>query len=74
MEAFQGLATSQGEATVVMLGISKALVATAFGLLVAIPAGIFFNYFQKQVRYIIQGLQSTKDICLASVLSGKKEG
>ena len=74
MEAFQSLATSQGEASLVMVGISKALVATAIGLFVAIPAGIFYNYFQKQVRQILQGLDSAKELCLASVLSKTKHG
>ena len=69
MEAFQGLATSQGEASVVMLGISRALVATAFGLFVAIPAGVFYNTFQKQVKNIVQSLSGVKDICLAFVFS-----
>ncbi|MCB0357856.1 MAG: MotA/TolQ/ExbB proton channel family protein [Bdellovibrionales bacterium] len=65
MDAFRELATSQGDASAVMLGISKALVATGVGLLVAIPAVIAFNYFQKQVKLIMQSLESVKDICLA---------
>ncbi len=36
-----------GGSSVVMAGISEALVATAVGLLVAIPAVVFFNYFKK---------------------------
>ena len=65
MDAFRGLATSQGDASSVMLGISKALVATAIGLLVAIPAVIAYNYFQKQVKSIFQSLQAVRDLCLA---------
>lgn len=41
---------SQAGAEVVMDGISEALVATAVGLLVAIPAVIAFNYFNRRVR------------------------
>jgi biopolymer transport protein ExbB len=37
-------------ATTVMSGISEALVATAMGLLVAIPAVIAYNYFIKKVK------------------------
>jgi len=33
-----------------MSGISAALVATAVGLMVAIPAVVAFNYFQGRVR------------------------
>lgn len=65
MDAFRGLATSQGDASAVMIGISKALVATAIGLLVAIPAIIAFNYFQKQVKGSMQSLDGVKDLCLA---------
>lgn len=65
MDAFRGLAQSQGDATAVMLGISKALVATAIGLLVAIPAVIAYNAYQKQVKAIMAGLEGVKDLCLA---------
>lgn len=65
MDAFRGLAQSQGDATAVMLGISKALVATAIGLIVAIPAVIAYNYFQKQVKGVLLNLEGVKDLCLA---------
>jgi len=39
-----------GGADVVHQGISEALVATAIGLLVAIPAVVAFNYFNRRVR------------------------
>jgi biopolymer transport protein TolQ len=64
MDAFRELAVSQGDASAVMLGISKALVATGVGLMVAIPAVIAYNYFQRQVKTIMQSLESVKDICL----------
>ncbi len=70
MDAFRGMAQSQGDATAVMLGISKALVATAIGLMVAIPAVIAYNYFQKQVKGILQSLESAKELCLAYAKSG----
>jgi biopolymer transport protein TolQ len=65
MDAFRGLATSNGEIQAVLIGISSALVATATGLLVAIPAVIAYNFFQKRVRSILQSLDSTRDICVA---------
>lgn len=71
MDAFRGLATSQGDATAVMLGISKALVATAIGLLVAIPAIIAFNFFSKQVKSVMQSLDSVRELCLAYAKSSK---
>jgi biopolymer transport protein TolQ len=74
MDAFRGMAQSQGDATAVMLGISKALVATAIGLMVAIPAVIAYNYFQKQVKGVLQNLESVKELCLAYAKSGMKKG
>lgn len=65
MEAFRALATSQGEITAVMVGISDALVATAIGLIVAIPAVVAYNHFQKKVKRILQTLESAKDLCVA---------
>ena len=57
MKAFNDLAqaTDAGQQTV-MAGISVALVATAAGLFVAIPAGIFYNYFTRKVRGILVSL------------------
>lgn len=72
MKAFNDLALSPeaGQQTV-MAGISLALVATAAGLFVAIPAVIFYNYYSKQVRGILQSLDSVKELCLAYA---KKKG
>lgn len=71
MDAFRALATSQGDTAVVMVGISKALVATAVGLIVAIPAVIAFNTYQKQVKSIMQNLESVKELCVAYAKSAK---
>ncbi len=74
MDAFRGLASSQGDPAAVMLGISKALVATAVGLMVAIPAVIAYNHYQKQVKGVLLNLESVKDLCLAYAKSGMKKG
>lgn len=72
MKAFNDLAISPeaGQQTV-MAGISMALVSTAAGLFVAIPAVIFYNYYNKQVRGIFQSLESVKELSLAYA---KKKG
>jgi len=72
MKAFNDLAqaTDAGQQTV-MAGISVALVATATGLFVAIPAGIFYNYFTRQVKAIFVSLDSIKELGLAYA---KKKG
>ncbi len=72
MKAFNDLASSAeaGQQTV-MAGISLALVSTAAGLFVAIPAVISYNYFQRQVKSTLQALDSVKELCLAYA---KKKG
>ncbi len=66
MKAFNDLAMTQAaDNKVVMAGIAEALVSTAIGLLVAIPATMAFNYFQKQVKGILQSLESVRELCLA---------
>jgi len=72
MDAFRELAHTTPDQPAVMLGISKALIATAVGLIVAIPAVISYNYFQRQVRGIVGSLESVKDLCVAYAKTGTK--
>ena len=53
INAFQGLAQA-GSASLraVAPGISEALVTTAIGLIAAIPAAIFYNYFGNSIKEI----------------------
>lgn len=73
MKAFKDLGVSQGDMSVVMTGIAEALVATAVGLFVAIPAVVAYNYFQRQVKGILNGLESVRDLTIAYTLQDKKE-
>src|SRR5262249_51996201 len=51
--AFQGIgATGSGGIGAVSTGIAEALVETAFGLMVAIPAVILFNYLNARISSI----------------------
>ncbi|MCX5788296.1 MAG: MotA/TolQ/ExbB proton channel family protein [Elusimicrobia bacterium] len=51
IKAFSDLALAgTGGPTVVAKGIAEALVATAGGLSVAIPAAVLYNYFQRRVK------------------------
>jgi biopolymer transport protein ExbB len=53
IKAFQDLALSgQGGPAVVAKGIAEALVATAGGMAVAIPAVVIYNYFMRKVKTI----------------------
>lgn len=66
MKAFSDLATAaEANQQVVMAGISSALVATALGLFVAIPAVVAYNAFSRQVRDILGSVQGIKELCIA---------
>ncbi len=59
IRAFQALAaTGSGGPNVVAAGIAEALVATAAGLIVAIPAVIFYNYYVSRVRQTITDIEA----------------
>jgi biopolymer transport protein TolQ len=72
MKAFHDMAnaTDGGQSTV-MAGISAALIATAAGLMVAIPAVLAYNYFQKQVKAILGNLTTCQQILEAWAKEGK---
>jgi biopolymer transport protein TolQ len=55
MTSFQALSASQQTATIAMVapGISEALIATAMGLFVAIPAVIFYNRYANQIQHLL---------------------
>jgi biopolymer transport protein TolQ len=59
MDSFHGIgARGSASLAVVAPGISEALVATAAGLAVAIPAVIAFNYYLNKIRVIESEMQS----------------
>jgi biopolymer transport protein ExbB len=66
IQAFSDLATNPaGGPSVVMAGISEALIATAVGLIVAIPAVIAFNGFQRVVRRKLSNAEAMKGLVIA---------
>jgi biopolymer transport protein ExbB len=68
IKAFADLSHNQaGGAAAVMSGISEALVATAVGLMVAIPAVIAFNFFQGKVRASIGRVDAMAHLILSAV-------
>jgi len=67
IRAFADLAkNSKGGAEVVMSGISESLVATAVGLLVAIPAVVAFNIFQGKVRRRLARIDAVAHLILSA--------
>src|ERR671935_866977 len=52
VNAFQGMATSGGGLEAITAGIAEALITTAFGLAVALPAVWLYNYFINRIDYV----------------------
>jgi biopolymer transport protein ExbB len=66
IKAFHDLGVGTDEAaSAVMAGISEALVATAVGLMVAIPAVILYNYFQSRNKSLVAELESMSHLLLS---------
>jgi biopolymer transport protein ExbB len=71
IQAFHHLSlNTQGGAATVMAGISEALVATAIGLLVAIPAVAAFNIFQRRIKVVLGDADAVVHVLMAG-LKGK---
>jgi biopolymer transport protein ExbB/TolQ len=70
VRSFRDLATNMAEASAaVMAGIAEALIATAVGLLVAIPAVIAFNVFKGRVKDSVTNAQLLSRILLSELKS-----
>jgi biopolymer transport protein ExbB len=73
IRAFADLASSTGRAvggsnpSAVMAGISEALVATAVGLFVAIPAVMAFNIFQRLLKRVVGRSNSLANAIVAGL-------
>ena len=67
IKAFHDLSleTTDG-ASSVMSGISEALVATAIGLMVAIPAVVLYNYFQRRNKTNLQNIETMAHMVLSN--------
>lgn len=58
VNAFTGMATAgSGGLSAISAGIAEALITTAFGLLVAIPAVWLYNYFVSRTEYVGMEIQ-----------------
>ncbi len=68
-----GVAGSAEYSTAVMSGIYEALVATAVGLLVAIPAVIAYNFFQRRVKALLGEADALTNMVLA-LFNHKSDG
>ena len=57
-----GQVASSSSSATVMQGVSEALIATAIGLLVAIPAVIAYNLFSRRLKIFLTECDSLKDL------------
>lgn len=77
VQAFEGLAkesTSQAQGATaapqeVMAAIAEALVATAVGLAVAIPAVVAYNYFSRHSRAILANTEALSRVLMAHLVA-----
>ena len=73
IRAFRDLSTNTLEGSqAVMAGIAEALIATAVGLLVALPAVAVFNLFQRTIKSRLAGSQALSRVLLAHVKATRR--
>ncbi len=66
IQSFGILSSQQGSAmNAVMFGLAEALVTTAIGIFVAVPAAIAYNHFAQRLRNAILEANSLKDLYVA---------
>jgi biopolymer transport protein ExbB len=73
IEMFSGIGSRGiGDPSIVANGIAQALVATASGLLVAIPSLMFYRYFRGRVSELLVDMEQ-EAIKLVEILHGERE-
>ena len=65
IQAFGVLAAQPSGSSMVMLSLAEALIATAVGLLVAMPAVVAFNFFSRRLKSTINECEALRDFYLA---------
>ncbi|HEY0713351.1 MAG TPA: MotA/TolQ/ExbB proton channel family protein [Polyangia bacterium] len=59
----------QAASQAVMAGIAEALVATAVGIGVALPAVALYNYFQRRISALLSGTEAVTAVVMAHLLA-----
>ncbi len=73
IDMFSGIGRAGvGDPSIVASGISQALVATATGLIVAIPSLMFYRYFRGRVNELLVEMEQ-QAIALVEILKGERE-
>lgn len=71
IQAFGTLSTTTTGMNAVILALAEALIATAVGLFVAIPAVVGYNYYQSRIKQWVNKAESLRDLECAKVSGGK---
>jgi len=71
IKAFHDLSQTNTGVQTISSGISEALVATAIGILVAIPAVVAFNLFQRRVKTALTEAEALKSFLIGQLSAGK---
>jgi biopolymer transport protein ExbB len=77
IQAFEQLGAGgagQSVSQAVMAGIAEALIATAVGIAVALPAVAFYNYFQRRIAGLLAGSEAVSSVVLAYLLAEAPAG
>lgn len=71
LHAFSAVALDIAQAKPIVLaeGVSKALITTAFGLIVGIPAMVFYAFFRRKAAKVVSHLESASADILTALLS-----
>jgi biopolymer transport protein TolQ len=70
MDAFLRIGVEKSASLpVVAPAIGEALIATAFGLVAAIPATIGYNYVDKRIADLLEELQASSDVWVATLMA-----
>jgi len=71
LRAFSAVALDIAKARPMVLagGVSQALVTTAFGLIVGIPAMVFYAYFRRRASNLVSHLEAASTDVLTALLS-----
>jgi biopolymer transport protein ExbB len=67
IQAFGALSAHQTNASDIMVGIAEALIATAIGLFVAIPAVVAYNVFTRQLKDLVVRSEAMKDLYISRI-------
>ncbi len=73
-KATAGAAQAAGPSNAVMAAIAEALVATAVGIGVALPAVAFYNYFQRRIAELLSESEVLSSLVLAYLAAGSNSG